>query len=323
MRNISHIVNDVLPELQQLEQDRLIYRARHRTYLMIGIIPLAVLLVGGLLSGLIFVTFPIAIVWFIISGILYYFKAGKLGNAYRDSYKASVLPPLIQAVDPNLKYDAKLGISSSSFVNTELFTTRPDRYHTEDLVHGTYGKTYLQLAEIDAEEKRTRRDSNGDRETYYVTIFDGILLIADFHKHFQGRTFIFPDKAEKTFGNFGRFFQKMEGRSETGLLRMEDPEFEKAFAVYSTDEVEARYILSTAMMRRILDMRSRFGKDVRVSFKDSCLMLAVPHHKPFLEPNRKVPATDTSQIQDLLFHLRYFLDTIEELDLNTRIWTKQ
>ena len=110
MRNISHIVNDVLPELQQLEQDRLIYRARHRTYLMIGIIPLAVLLVGGLLSGLIFVTFPIAIVWFIISGILYYFKAGKLGNAYRDSYKASVLPPLIQAVDPNLKYDAKLGI---------------------------------------------------------------------------------------------------------------------------------------------------------------------------------------------------------------------
>ena len=322
MRNISHIISEVLPKLQQLEQDRLIYRARHRTYLIIGIIPLVVLLLGGFLSGRIFITFFIAILWLIVSGILYHLKAGKLGNAYRDSYKASVLPPLIQAVDPNLKYDAKLGISSPSFVNTELFTTRPDRYHTEDLVHGTYGKTHLQLAEIDAEDKRTRRDSDGNEETYYVTIFNGILLIADFHKHFHGRTFIFPDKAEKSFGNLGRFFQKMGGRSGTNLLRMDDVEFEKAFAAYSTDEVEARYILSTSMMQRLLDMRKRFGKDVRVAFKDSCLILAVPHHEPFLEPSKKIPATDTKQIQDLLFHLSYFLDTIEELDLNTRIWTK-
>lgn len=323
MRELSHILEDVSPQLQLLEKDRLFYLKQHRRYTMVVAVPLLAILIGGFLLKAIFITAGVAFGWLVISGILYYLNAGKLGGAYRDKFKTSVLPRLIEAVDPNLQYDAKRGISSSSFVDTELYTTRPDRYRTEDLIYGTYGNTKLQLAEIRAQEERSRQDSDGNNETYYVTIFEGILLIADFHKHFHGRTFIFPDKAEKLFGNFGRFLQKMGGRSKTDLIRMEDPEFEKAFAVYSTDEIEARYILSTAMMRRILNIRSRFGENIRVSFKDSCLILAVPHRKPFLEPDRKVAATDSSQIQELLLSLSHFLDTIEELDLNTRIWTKQ
>lgn len=81
-----------------------------------------------------------------------------------------------------------------------------------------------------------------------MSIFKGLLLIVDFHKHFAGQTFLFPHNAESLLGNVGRFFQKMGGRTETDLLRMEDPEFEEVFAVYSTDAIEARYILSTAMM---------------------------------------------------------------------------
>ena len=76
-------------------------------------------------------------------------------------------------------------------------------------------------------------------------------------------------------------------------------------------------------MRRILAMRSRFGKDVRLGFKDSSLVLAVPHTRPFLEPDKGTPAADPAQVGKFLKKLTYFLDTIEELDLNTRIWTKR
>jgi hypothetical protein len=35
-----------------------------------------------------------------------------------------------------------------------------------------------------------------------------------------------------------------------------------------------------------------------------------------------MPATDQTQIRGMLKELQLILDTIEELDLNTRIWSK-
>ena len=323
MRDIDQILRNLLPVLERLEEDRQVYRKRQQTQLLILFLPLIVILALGFASEVPVIGFIASGFWLLINLILYHFRVGKLGAAYTARYKSTVVPALARAIDPQLEYNAHQGIPESTFVGTELFNTTPDRFQTEDLIQGTYGKTFLQLAEIDAEERRTRRDSDGKRETYYVTIFDGLLLIADFHKHFHGRTFIFPDNAEKLFGNFGRFFQKMGGRSNTNLIRLEDPEFENAFAVYATDEIEARYILSTAMMRRILEMRKRFGADIRIGFKASSLVLAVPHSHPYLEPDKSISATDLRQVKGMLFELKYFLDTIEELDLNTRIWTKQ
>ena len=322
MKSVSDILADLVPTLEGLEQSRLLYRQTQKKYLPIILLPLALFLVSGMHPDVSFLGFIAAGVWGIIGFALYCFRVAPLGKCYVRDYKNAVIPALLHSIDPGLKFDIDSGIPGPTFTGTELFTTSPDRYRTEDLIHGSYGKTFLQLAEIDAEDRRTRRDSNGNTETYYVTIFKGLLLIADFHKDFQGRTFVLPDNAEKAFGNVGRFFQKMGGRRETNLIRLEDPEFEQAFAVYSTDEVEARYILSTAMLRRILDLRERFGKDVRLGFKDSCLTLAVPHGESYLEPNTSRPATDTSQVSGMLFELKFFLDTIEELDLNTRIWSK-
>ncbi|MEC5127020.1 DUF3137 domain-containing protein [Verrucomicrobiales bacterium BCK34] len=323
MRDISEITSSLIPTLEGLEEGRLLYRRRQKTYLLILFIPLIALFAGSFLIEARIAGFIATGIWFVVGIILYQVRAASLGKTYVTDYKKAVIPGLLQSIDKSLNYDPGAGISPGAFQDTELFTTSPDRYKTEDLIHGTYGKTFLQLAEINAEERRTRTDSDGKTKTYYVTIFKGLMLIADFHKDFHGRTFVFPDKAEKTFGNVGRFFQKMGGRRETSLIRLEDPGFEEAFAVYSTDEVEARYILSTAMLRRILDLRDRFGKEVRLGFKDSCLTLAVPHNESYLEPNTARPATDTSQIGGMLFELKYFLETIEELDLNTRIWSKK
>jgi len=234
-----------------------------------------------------------------------------------------VITRLVSLIDDALRYDARGGIPVESFQHAELYTASVDRYSSEDLISGRHGKTTLSLAEVHAEDRRTSRDSKGLTRTRYVNIFRGLLLIADFHKHFRGRTFVFPDTAEKLFGAFGRSLQKLGGRSETRLVELEDPEFESAFVVHGTNQVEARYILSTAMMRRILSMRERFGKDIRIAFKDSCLWLAVPHGKSYLEPDTSIPATDKKQIRSLWEEIRLFLDTIEELDLNTRIWTKE
>ena len=35
-------------------------------------------------------------------------------------------------------------------------------------------------------------------------------------------------------------------------MKLENPDFEKTFDVYSTDQIEARYLLSPSMMERLL-----------------------------------------------------------------------
>ncbi len=52
------------------------------------------------------------------------------------------------------------------------------------------------------------------------------------------------------------------GSADFRPIEMENPDFEKGFAVYGTDQVEARYILTPAMMGKILDFRTKVGQDI-------------------------------------------------------------
>jgi predicted membrane channel-forming protein YqfA (hemolysin III family) len=325
MRDLDAILDELTPKLASLEAERQECRRLSAIYLVVLFGPLAIGVLAAIVvredTKLIFIIG--SAVWFVIGLILYAVKAGEAKSRYLVAYKETVVPRLLALIDPGLRHESMAGLSESVFLGTELFTTHPDRYSSEDLIEGTVGKTFLQLAEVDAEKRHTSTDSKGNTKTTYVTIFKGLLVIADFHKHFQGRTFVFPDTAENLFGNFGRFFQKLGGRRETGLIRLEDPEFEDAFAVYSTDEIEARYILSTSMMQRLLRLQERFGVNFRIAFKESCVALAIPNRGSFLEPKLGVPATDPEQIRGFLVELDHVLGLVEELDLNTRIWTKE
>lgn len=325
MRDLDTLLAALAPQLASIEEERRRCRSLSSIYLTVLLVPLVAGVIGALAAAeevKVFFIFG-SFFWLVIGFVLYSINAGRAVTAYKIAFKEMVMPPLLSLFDPSLRHRSDAGLSEGIFLGTELFTTRPDRYTSEDLIEGRQGKTYLRIAEVNAEERRTSTDSEGKTSTTYVTIFRGVLVVADFHKHFSGRTFVFPDTAEKLFGNFGRFFQKMGGRRETGLIRLEDPVFEDAFAVYSTDEIEARYILSTSMMQRLLQLRDRFGTDLRVAFKDSCVALAIPSRKPFLEPGLGVPATDPGQVRGFLAELDHVLSLVEELDLNTRIWTKE
>ncbi len=323
MKDLYELCHQLQPTLEKMEIDRRDYKKKQAIFLPISLLVAATGPIYFFTAGGGFLSIIAIIIGIASSFALYHFTAGHLGSAYKRSYKDLVITKLVNLIDSGLSYHAESGISSSTFSESELYTTVVDRYSTEDLIQGDYGNTSLRLAEVHAEDRRQSRDSKGNSKTTYVTIFQGLFLIADFHKHFQGRTFVFPDKAEKMFGFLGRKLQKFSGRSGTQLVQLEDTEFEEAFVVHTTDQVEARYVLSTSMMRRILDMRNRFGKDVRMAFKDSSVWLAVPYSSSYLEPTTSVPATNEIQIQKMLEEIKLFLDTIDELNLNTRIWSKE
>ncbi len=317
---IEKVVTAVRPILAQMETDRHSLKKSQQSFYLAAI---PAFVVAAIVA---FAFFPFGLIGLVLAVILtlvvHEYVVGKPKRRYLAEYKRVVIGEIVRLVDPNLRFVPESGVTESEFVRSELFSTRPDKYHSEDLVVGDHAKTSIRLSEVVAWQEETTTDKDGKVQSRYDEFFRGLILIADFHKHFQGRTFVFPDTAENLFGGFGRAMQKLGGRSRTQLAQMDDAQFEKDFAVYTTDQTEARYILSPSMMRRLVDIRKRLGSQIRIAFKDSSIWLAIPRKRPFLEPSHHVAATNTDQIRRLLEELLPFLDVIDELDLNTRIWTK-
>ena len=240
---------------------------------------------------------------------------------YRAAFKSQVISHIVASLGHDLHYSPEGYVSENDFRVCQLFR-EPDRYNGEDLVSGCVGATQLQFSEIHAEYRT--RDSKGRDD--WNTIFRGLFFIADFNKHFNGMTLVQPDTAERVFGKFGQSLQAFGsklGFSNRELVKLEDPEFERMFVVYSNDQIEARYILSPALMRRILDFRNRIGADFRIAFFANHIYLAIPLNTNFLEPPTFGKQLDVNCIGQYLAELQFAIGIVEDLDLNTRIWTKQ
>jgi hypothetical protein len=127
-----------------------------------------------------------------------------------------------------------------------------------------------------------------------------------------------PDVAEATFGWLGRKLQGFSG----DLVRLENPDFERAFKVRASDPVEARYLLTPDMQERFLELRNRWSPGIHAALTGSSLHLAIPNRQNWFEPDINAPASHTQQLNDFLQQLVLLLHITEQLDLNTRIWTK-
>lgn len=287
------------------------------SFVMLGALALAILvsLLTKTSAGF-WLALPVAL----IGGVwVFYTYFGDGLKRYRMLFKVGVIEKLIKHIEPEMNYDPERGIPESVYKESGLFRADPDRYHSEDLIHGMIGDTKLMLSEVHAEERHTSRDADGTTSTRWETIFKGLFVVADFHKEFRSAVSVVPDVAERHFGWFGKKLQKL-GRN---LQKMESPEFEKMFVVRGVDAVETRYILTPAMQDRLVKLRQRVGGELRVVFRDSHVWLAIPNNENWFEGDVHRPAGDRNQMAKLMSELRCCFQIVEELDLNTRIWTKE
>lgn len=247
---------------------------------------------------------------------IFFPKFGKLKKELKAKYKAEIINEMVSFLDPSLTYNSTSFISQSEFENSKIFTRNIDRYRGDDLVVGNIGKTEVRFSELNALYET--KDKEG---TKYVSLFKGIFFIADFHKDFVGETIVLPDTAEKLFGKLGTMLQKMNV-SRPDLVKLENPDFEKAFVVYGTDQVEARYILTPALMERIMDFQKKSGK-IYLSFLHSKVYIAISLSKNLFEPPLFRSMLNYKLVEDYFKYMILVVSIVEDLDLNTRIWSKK
>lgn len=272
----------------------------------------------GITPAIIFIIIAV-VSWLIYSFVVHSKYIRGHAAVYESVYKSKIIGGVTRLIQPDMSYSPERGISEHTFRATGLYSGDIDRYQSEDLFAGKIDKTSIMFSEVHAEDKRTRTDSKGRRETYWVTIFQGLLCIADFNKDFRSWVTVKPDFAESSFGWLGRKIQGLSGN----LVRLESPDFEKAFVVHGGDQVEARYILTPDLQERLLELRRWFGNDIRLAFHDSKLHLSIPNSNSWLEPSIKKSAHDLSQLHQFIHQMTSIFRLVQILDLNTRIWTKK
>ncbi|NPA35606.1 MAG: DUF3137 domain-containing protein [Chlorobi bacterium] len=239
---------------------------------------------------------------------------------YRDEFKNKVVKEVVHMINPEWKYFPYDRISEEDYYKSLLFSKDADRYNGDDKVEGVIDKTDFQFSELHTEYKSVSRDDEGRETESWHTIFKGIFFHADFNKEIKGKTLVLPDTAEKLFGSFGKKLQSMSGRGK--LIKMEDVEFEKLFVVYGSDQIESRYVLTPSMMRSMVAIKKKYKKNVYFSFVGSRVYVAISISKDLFEPRLYRSGVRFKDIVQMNEYFSVIETIINELNLNTRIWTK-
>ncbi len=280
------------------------------------VIGFAVIAAAGVPTPVIF--FVPVILGIILSAIIF----SVMSKGYVQEFKGTIIGKLVNFLDDNLAYSQSACILQSTYMASTIFTRRPDRYRGDDHVAGKVGATQIEFSELKTEYKTTSTNSKGHRQTHWHTIFKGLFFVADFNKHFACETVVLPDTAQKLFGRLGQKLQSLNVfRGQ--LIKLEDPEFERLFVVYGDDQVQARYILSTSLIQRIVQFKTRSQKPIYLSFVGSKVFVAVSYTKNLFEPKIFSTLLNFGPIRQYYEDLQLAVGIVEDLNLNTRIWSRQ
>jgi hypothetical protein len=304
------------PSLSELEKTRLHILSQFKWY---GTIAAVIFVIIALWIGKNFGLFHplmigITIGFIALASIIY----RNMIQGYAKDFKSKIITPLIAAIDPHLLYNPDFMISQHLFSRSALFNHAIDRYSGNDYVKGAIDSVTLEFSDIHAEYQT--KDSKG--RTQWHTLFRGQFFVAEFNKHFKSRTVILPDLAEKTFGNLIGGWLQSKNTSRDSVVQLDDPEFEKKFVVYGNDPIEARYILTHSMMRRIVEFQKKISYPLCISFVHNHIHIAIATKKNLFEPAILTSLLDYKQVMEYVNALNNTIGLVEELKLNEKLWSK-
>ena len=278
---------EIRPSLIAREADRIAAAKRAIQTRWIG----GAIVVGGAGLGLAVLKLPVvAIIVAIIGfGVVGW---GNMGiSKLAGEAKSLIVEPIARQL--NLAFTAAPGTCESIHRHKEVGVVPGwDRSKYEDLLTGKRGVVDFELFEAHLEERRTTTDSKGRTRTTWVTVFRGQCLRFDFHKTFYGRTLVTRDA-----GMFNRF----GGGKGMQRAALEDPRFEKIFEVYTTDQVESRYLLTPDLMQKLVDLEDTFkGGKLKTAFDGGEMLITVQGGNLFEPGSMFKPLDSADRVHELL-----------------------
>jgi hypothetical protein len=142
--------------------------------------------------------------------------------------------------------------------------------------------------------------------------FKGLIVEVDMNKDFEGHTFILEKNNVKD--------NLTVDKGKYQEVNLEDVEFSNEYIVYSQNQIEARYILTTAFMERIKNIKEIFkAKYVRVSFKDKKIVILIHTGRDMFNLANFLSDIGEKTFVQCFEEICSVLDLVEELKLNEKL----
>jgi hypothetical protein len=176
-----------------------------------------------------------------------------------------------------------------------------DSRHFEDLIKGTRAGAAFSLVEAKLETS----GKNG------ATVFQGLLFHVQYPDRFLGRTLMARS----------RWWKRGKAAKDLQKVSLVSSELDRAFTVYSTDQVEARALLTPDRMERLIALERHFsGGKLRGIFEEGHMTIALEAPGQFEAGSIFKPLADPERFATALVELGLVCDMID--GFLTRDWAQ-
>ena len=247
-------------------------------------------------------------------GIVLVVQADKKIKAFAMTIKTDCLPRLLKAFGDMRWCNNEKLITDSDLNDSGLFADF-NRRITDDEFEGTYKDIPIKMSETNL-----LYDSGSGKNRTIISVFKGVVISIKCNKRIKNRTlvatkgdltsknaywlclvtFICPImqlilSSDNSIGNWmflvlmiflalGLYLFTRNKEEKLEEVKLEDLRFCKKFNVYSSDQVEARYLVTPSFMERFKNLNTAFGaKKAKCSFFGDEVMFAISTNKNLFE----------------------------------------
>lgn len=216
-------------------------------------------------------------------------------KSYKTKAKNIVFEKLLSFIG-NFKMN-KMKIKDTEYLRSLKVFNGLNFPNINNYILGKYGLLDIEIIEI----------QNKKSEYNKSHIFQGVLIKIPSIKKFKNSTVI-KIKDSKTNQNIGE------------KVNINDSDFEKYYDVYSDDKVEAKYLITTSFMSRMVQLiKHEPGGNISVSFEYGNVNIAVSSDKDWFEVPIMKPATDVTIYRPIVLEIISILKIIDSLKLEKKI----
>ncbi|MCF2145751.1 DUF3137 domain-containing protein [Desmonostoc muscorum LEGE 12446] len=147
-------------------------------------------------------------------------------------------------------------------------------------------------------------------------IFKGLFFKAKLNNNLQTVTIVQPKVIKANIHALNH--------TKKQLIKLEDPQFAKLFTVYADDQIEARYVLSTNLMDKIVKFRKKTNRNIYISFVDDMIYIAIEEavENNIFDPNLYKSVLNFAPLREYFETLNLMLGIVEDLNLDRHIWQR-
>ena len=269
-------------------------------------------------------------------------------RTFNSNIKNQCMPELLKAFGKINWTPKAIAISDTKIIKSELFGTY-NRRENDDTFSGTYKDLKFVVS-----ESNMQNEKGSGRSKRVWPVFNGVIVMIDSNKTIQNKTII-TTKGDVNVKNsdplilisaislpiylfanglplWSVIFILLIGLLIWGVVKafsnrkqeeildrmiLEDPEFNNKYNVYSSDQIEGRYIVTTAFMERFKTLHTAFGSNkAKCAFFDDKVMFAVSTNKNLFEIGDLFhPLTDMKHINDFMKEISAIYEIIDYFKL--------